>query len=509
MEWLRKGLFFALSLIVIVGCSSLSTTTTNVSANTGLSASPSSLDFGSVSVNTAGSATITLKNGGHKSISILRASASLPEITVTGPSLPTLVAEVRDISGDFPTGFGQNLFGNSVLWPGPDLWRDKNVAIQGIGTPPTSTSSGVTGVTISPTSPSVQSGQTVQFSDTVQGTASNTSVTWTASVGNISASGLFTAPASAGTATVTARSNADSSKSASTTVTVNSATVKPSITTPPASQTVTAGQTASFGVAATGTAPLSYQWYRNGTAISGAASSSYTTATTTTSDNGAQFTVVVSNTAGTATSSAATLTVNSATVKPSITTPPASQTVTAGQTASFGVAATGTAPLSYQWYRNGTAISGAASSSYTTATTTTSDNGAQFTVVVSNTAGTATSSAATLSVTAVQPQISVVPGSVSFGSVTMGTTNTQTMTVSNSRSANLTLSQVTVSGSGFGFSGPALPMTLAPGQSTAFTVSFTPTSTNSATGTFAVASNAPALHPPPPYRSAGAVQQRL
>ncbi len=116
------------------------------------------------------------------------------------------------------------------------------------------------------------------------------------------------------------------------------------------------------------------------------------------SDNGAQFTVVVTNAAGSVTSNAATLTVNPAPVAPSITTQPASQTVTAGQTATFSVTATGTAPLSYQWQKNGTAISGATSSSYTTPAETTSDNGAQFTVVVTNSVGSVTSSAATLTV---------------------------------------------------------------------------------------------------------------
>jgi Bacterial Ig domain/Immunoglobulin domain len=98
----------------------------------------------------------------------------------------------------------------------------------------------------------------------------------------------------------------------------NTSVVPPLITTQPASTTVTAGQTATFAVAATGTAPLSYQWKKSGTAISGATSSSYTTPATTSSDNGAQFTVVVSNTAGTMTSSPATLTVNSGTVPPSV-----------------------------------------------------------------------------------------------------------------------------------------------------------------------------------------------
>src|SRR5207245_2271420 len=165
--------------------------------------------------------------------------------------------------------------------------------------------------------------------------------------------------------------------------------------------TISALPTSTFSVTATGTAPLSYQWSKNGTAISGATSASYTTPATTSSDNGAQFTVVVSNSVGSVTSSAATLTVN---VPPSITSPPARRAVTDGktttawQTATFSVTATGTAPLSYQWSKNGTAISGATSASYTTPATTSSDNGAQFTVVVSNSVGSVTSSAATLTV---------------------------------------------------------------------------------------------------------------
>src|SRR5439155_27268522 len=87
------------------------------------------------------------------------------------------------------------------------------------------------------------------------------------------------------------------------TVTASLAPVAPSIATEPTSQTVTAGQPASFSVTATGTAPLTYQWKKNIVAISGATSSAYTTAATISSDNGAQFTVVVSNSAGSATSS--------------------------------------------------------------------------------------------------------------------------------------------------------------------------------------------------------------
>src|SRR6202008_4307602 len=107
-------------------------------------------------------------------------------------------------------------------------------------------------------------------------------------------------------------------------------------------------------------------------------SASYMTPPTTTSDNGAQFTVLVSNSTGSATSNAATLTVSAAATAPTITAQPGNQTVTAGQTATFSVVATGTAPLNYQWNKNGTAISGATSSSYTTPATTSSDSGSTF-----------------------------------------------------------------------------------------------------------------------------------
>src|SRR5438552_11620 len=108
--------------------------------------------------------------------------------------------------------------------------------------------------------------------------------------------------------------------------------VAPAITTQPASQMVTAGQTATFTVTATGTAPVSYQWQMNGTAIGGATAASYTTPATTTADSGAQFTVVVSNAVGSVTSTAASLTVTTALTAPPMTAQPARQTLNAGPT---------------------------------------------------------------------------------------------------------------------------------------------------------------------------------
>jgi glucose/arabinose dehydrogenase len=83
----------------------------------------------------------------------------------------------------------------------------------------------------------------------------------------------------------------------------------PSITTQPASLTVSVGKPASFSVAASGATPLSYQWQRNEADIPGANETSYTIPATTASDNGARFRCKVSNSFGEAISNAALLTV--------------------------------------------------------------------------------------------------------------------------------------------------------------------------------------------------------
>src|SRR5579864_975650 len=166
----------------------------------------------------------------------------------------------------------------------------------------------------------------------------------------------------------------------------------------PASQTVTAGQPATFSVTATGTAPFTYRWQKNNADISGAISSTYTTPATVSGDNGATFRVIVTNSAGSATSASATLTVSSAPVGPGISTQPANQTVTVGLTATFSVVATGTAPLTYQWQKNNADISGANSARYTTPPTVSGDSGASFGVKVTNAVTTITSNPATLTV---------------------------------------------------------------------------------------------------------------
>lgn len=175
----------------------------------------------------------------------------------------------------------------------------------------------------------------------------------------------------------------------------------PSITTPPAAITVSVGGSATFSVSATGSAPFTYQWLKDGAAVSGATSSSLTLNPVQFSQAGV-YSVTVTGPGGTVTSSGAALIVNAVVTAPQITSQPAGLTVSAGGPLSLSVTATGTGPLSYQWYKNGVAISGASASTLTFASAVVGDS-ANYHVVVTNSGGTATSSVAVVVVTALTP----------------------------------------------------------------------------------------------------------
>ena len=100
-------------------------------------------------------------------------------------------------------------------------------------------------------------------------------------------------------------SSSDSSSS-------STSTSAPSITTQPSSVSVSSGSSATFTVVASSSTTMSYQWYKDSTAISGATSASYTISSASSSDAGSYY-VVVTNSAGSTTSSTATLTISSTT----------------------------------------------------------------------------------------------------------------------------------------------------------------------------------------------------
>jgi hypothetical protein len=166
-----------------------------------------------------------------------------------------------------------------------------------------------------------------------------------------------------------------------------------SITTQPAAVAVNPGGLTTLSVKATGTAPLGYQWFRNGEPLAGATSASLPIGPAQDADAG-NYHVAVSNVVGTVASVAVALTINT---PPAVVLDPVSLSLSAGSLASFSVSATGTAPLTYQWRRNGAPIAGATSANYSIGSAQAS-HAASYDVVVSNVAGSVTSAPATLAI---------------------------------------------------------------------------------------------------------------
>jgi len=203
-----------------------------------------------------------------------------------------------------------------------------------------------------------------------------------------------------------------------------SVVLPPRIITQPQSQTALAGTNVTFFVDLGGTAPLSYRWRFNGTNIVGATNASFTR-TNVQSANAGAYSVVVTNRAGSVTSSNATLAVL---VPPTITLQPRSLSVTRGAAVSLTVTATGTAPLRYQWVYNGDAILKATNSSLSI-TNVQETNAGTYSVIITNVAGQVVSSNALLTVNvpptiAAQPQntTAIVGSNVTLSVVATGTT---------------------------------------------------------------------------------------
>ncbi len=96
-----------------------------------------------------------------------------------------------------------------------------------------------------------------------------------------------------------------------------------------------------------------------------------------------------------------------------------------------------------------------------------------------------------LSGTAVTPgYLTANPSSMSFGSIQVGSSQTQYESLTNSGGSSVTISQVTPSGTGFSLSGFVAPLTLSPGQSVTFSVAFSPTLSGTASGSLSVISDA-------------------
>jgi uncharacterized repeat protein (TIGR03803 family) len=173
----------------------------------------------------------------------------------------------------------------------------------------------------------------------------------------------------------------------------------PVISTQPQDQTVAPNTTASFSVDAADEFPVTYQWYFNtNTLLAGQTANTLTLAGVTNGNAGA-YTMVVTDNAGSVTSSPAMLTVSSGGTIPNISGQPQSLTRTNGNSATFTVTATSSAGgPTYQWYFNTNTLLGGQTASTLTLSGVTSGNAGAYTVVVGNSIGSVTSSPAVLTV---------------------------------------------------------------------------------------------------------------
>lgn len=168
---------------------------------------------------------------------------------------------------------------------------------------------------------------------------------------------------------------------------------EPAITLQPDDLFLLTGEGLTNTVAATGTALLSYQWYRDSNPIIGVTTAEIIINNVITNDDG-NYIVTVSNIAGVATSSVAVVTV----IEPvSVIASPASSTNLVGDDYTFSVGLGGSSPFNYQWYFDNAIITDATNATLVMTDLQLPDDGEYF-VVVSNAGGNATSDVATLTV---------------------------------------------------------------------------------------------------------------
>src|SRR5204863_365928 len=160
--------------------------------------------------------------------------------------------------------------------------------------------------------------------------------------------------------------------SASATLTVGE---PPKITVPPADQTVTTGADATFGVQASGSAPLHFQWSKDGVALAGKTDATLKLTAVAQAQAG-NYSVTVSNDFGAVASGNAKLNVTTPALPPSIVVQPLPQKAVVGGSATFTVGATGSGTLTYQWRKDGNDLSGKTSATLVLNNLSLSDAGA-------------------------------------------------------------------------------------------------------------------------------------
>lgn len=530
-----------------------------VTVHAGVSASPPSLNFGSVTVNTASAPiTLTITNTSRQNVSIGGLDSSLPVFAITGPAFPlTLRAHS---SASFQVRFApvaavaytgkitialEHMFGLTETVP---------VSGTGAAAPAAPTyllSASATSLSFGNILVGSSAAQLVTLTNTGTGNVSISQAAVSGAGFSVSGfSGAATlapgqslslsvnfAPAAAGSAagSLSVASNASNSPA---TIALSAAGVQPQISLSPASiafPSLIVGQSNSKSLTLTnsGTANVSIsQATISGTGFSLAGLSLPLTLAPGASSS---FSISFAPAAAGAVSGGLSLTSNAPTSPLAValsgtgvaqtlqvSASPASLSfgnLAVGSTASQSVTLSNTGNSNVSVSQLSVSGSGFTTSGLTLPLTLAAGQTASFSVTFSPTSAGSLSATATvtsnatnspasiaLSGTGIQPAISVIPSSVAFGSLAVGVTNSQTLAIQNPGAANLTISQANLSGSGLSFTGLTLPLMLAPNASTTATLSFTPISAGAVSGSLSLVNNSPSSPLAVPITGTGVAQ---
>src|ERR1035437_10135164 len=536
------GLLLLAALTFLVGCQGVSAAgSSGQQQSTTLSLLTATADFGSVAVGSSKTLTVTATNSGPASVTVSGAAISTKYFSLVAPSLPVTVAAGQ--STVIGIKFTPNAAGafNATLSITSDASNPvPNLTLSGTGTG-TGTTPGQ--LTLNPASENFGSvtvgakqSQTLTLTN-IGGSSVNISQASVSGAGfqlsgitapltlNASQSMTFTivfAPQASGSSSGTAAITSDASN-ASLTIALSGAGVAPGgLGSNPTSLSfggVTVGNKQSLSETVTNTGGSSVTISQVGISGTGYSLSGITAPITLTAGQSATLRVAFAPAWAGSVSGNVTVTSNSS--NPTLTIPLSGTGVAPGALGSnptslnFGSVIVGSKQSLSETVTNtggsGVTISqvgisgiGYSLSGITTPVTLTAGQSATFTVVfASQSAGSAsgnltvTSNASNPTLTIPLSGTGVAPGglgsnptSLSFSSVTLGSNQSQSETVTNTGGSSVTISQVGISGTGYSLSGITTPVTLTAGQSTSFTVTFTPASAGSASGNVTVTSNA-------------------
>ncbi|HTB91280.1 MAG TPA: choice-of-anchor D domain-containing protein [Candidatus Sulfotelmatobacter sp.] len=512
----------------------------------GVGVAPSTLSFGSVTMNTvSGAFTIVVTNNSRQSTTIQQVTSSLPEFVVSARTMPIFLSPRSSTSFQvvFKPDAALTFNGSIVVDPGRKGGTPISISVSGTGTPsgasPTQTyllSTSAISLNFGSTLLGASASQGVTVTNTGTGSVNISQVTSTGSGFTVSgfSSGVTLAagqslpltasfaPTAVGTVTgsVSVVSNATNSPA---TISLNGTGIQPQISVAPSSlgfgsinvaatanQTVTirnpgtaslnvtqaslagAGFTSSGLVLPLTVPPGGSSAFNVG--FTPASAGNFSGSITLISNAPNSSLVIPLSGSGTATTLQLSVSPSSLSFGNLATGSSAAQNVTISNTGNSSVSISQISETGTGFTTGGITLplnlAAGQSTSFSVSFAPASAGSLSGSVtVVSN----ATNSPATISLsgTGVQPQISVVPTSVSFGNVSVGVNNTQTITIRNPGTAPLSVTQASLAGTGFTSSGPVLPLSIAPGGSSSFSVGFTPASATNYSGSVTLISNTP------------------